>query len=166
MLCGLWIHREPAQEGRLPGVRGAVLHEGQCAKAEGPVSQTGILQAHGYPSNNTEAGILQKDGEREETTMWVAVHLPFPELQNDQSKVSPSLGDFTDYLVQPKVLPRLLSGKNSTCQNRRQGFDPWVGKIRWRRKWQPTPVFLPGKSHGQRSLVSYSPWSRKSFRHN
>ena len=40
-------------------------------------------------------------------------------------------------------------------------FDPWVGKIPWRRKWQPTPVFLPGKSHGWRSLVGYSPWGHK-----
>ena len=39
----------------------------------------------------------------------------------------------------------------------RPGFDPWVGKIPWRRKWQPTPVFLPGESHGQRSLEGYSP---------
>ena len=38
------------------------------------------------------------------------------------------------------------------------GFDPWVGKIPWRRKWQLTPVFLPGKSHGQRSLAGYSSW--------
>ena len=37
-------------------------------------------------------------------------------------------------------------------------FNPWAGKIRWRRKWQPTPVFLPGESHGQRSLVGYGPW--------
>ena len=37
-------------------------------------------------------------------------------------------------------------------------FSPWVGKIPWRREWQPTPVFLPGKSCGQRSLASYSPW--------
>ena len=37
------------------------------------------------------------------------------------------------------------SGKESTCQSRKHGFDPWVGKIPWRRKWQPTPVFLPGK---------------------
>ena len=37
------------------------------------------------------------------------------------------------------------------------GFDPWVGKIPWRRKWQPTPVFLHGKSHGLRSLEGYSP---------
>ena len=41
-------------------------------------------------------------------------------------------------------------------------FDPWVGKIPWRRKWQPTLVFLPGKSYGQRSLVGYSPWGCKS----
>ena len=40
-------------------------------------------------------------------------------------------------------------------------FDPWVGKIPWRRKWQPTPVFLPGESHGGRSLVGYSPRGRK-----
>ena len=42
----------------------------------------------------------------------------------------------------------------------------WVGKIPWRRKWQPTPVFLPWKSHGQRSLVGYSPWGCKRVRHN
>ena len=38
---------------------------------------------------------------------------------------------------------------------KRRGFNPWVGKIPWRRKWQPTPVFLPGEFHGQRSLVGY-----------
>ena len=43
-------------------------------------------------------------------------------------------------------------------QCRKHGFDPWVGKILWRRKWQPAPVLLPGKSHGQRSLEGYSPW--------
>ena len=40
-------------------------------------------------------------------------------------------------------------------------FDPWVGKIHWRRKWHPTPVFLPGKFHGQRSPAGYSPWGLK-----
>ena len=54
------------------------------------------------------------------------------------------------------------SDSKSVClQCGRPGFDPWVGKICWRRKWQSTPVLLPGKSHGQRSLVGYSPWSRK-----
>ena len=43
-----------------------------------------------------------------------------------------------------------------TLQWRRPGFDPWVGKITWRREWLPTPVFLPGKFHGQRSLVDYT----------
>ena len=51
-----------------------------------------------------------------------------------------------------QALPWWLSGKESTCQWRRCRFDPWVGMIPWRGKWQPTPVFLPGKSHGQRSL--------------
>ena len=45
----------------------------------------------------------------------------------------------------------------------RSGFDPWVGKIPWRRKWQPTPVFLPGESHGQTSLAGYNPWGCKEF---
>ena len=58
-------------------------------------------------------------------------------------------------------LPRWLSGKESACQCKRHGFDPWVRKTPWRRKWQPTPVFLPGKSHGQWSLAGYSPWGHK-----
>ena len=40
-------------------------------------------------------------------------------------------------------------------------FDPWVGKVPWKREWQPTPVFLPGESHGQRSLADYRPWGDK-----
>ena len=59
-------------------------------------------------------------------------------------------------------IPWLLSGKESACQSRRQGFDPWVWKILWRRKWQPTPVFLLGKSHGQRTLVGCAPWIARS----
>ena len=47
--------------------------------------------------------------------------------------------------------------------SRRHGFDPWVGKIPWRRKWQPTPVFLPGESHERRSLVGYGPRGRKEL---
>ena len=56
------------------------------------------------------------------------------------------------------------SGKESACStgdSNRTGINLWVGKILWRRKWQPTPVFLPGESHGQRSLVGYSPWGCK-----
>ena len=52
--------------------------------------------------------------------------------------------------------PGVSDGKESARQCRRYGFDPWRGK------WQSTPVFLPGESHGQRSLMGYSPWGRKS----
>ena len=62
--------------------------------------------------------------------------------------------------------PRWLSGKESACQCRRHGLDPWVGKIPWRRKWQPTLVFLPEKSHGQRNLVGCGPWGRKRVGHD
>ena len=56
---------------------------------------------------------------------------------------------------------RWLRAKESTCQCRRHGFYLWVGRIPWRRKWQPPPVFLPGKSHRERSLVGCGPWGRK-----
>ena len=65
-------------------------------------------------------------------------------------------------------LLRCLSGKESACSAGHVGsgsFHPWVGKIPWRRKWQPTPIFLPEKSHGQRSLMGYRPWGRKSVGH-
>ena len=51
--------------------------------------------------------------------------------------------------------------KNPPASAEDSRSTPGSGKIPWRRKWQPTPVFLPGKSHGQRSLVGYSPWHRK-----
>ena len=52
----------------------------------------------------------------------------------------------------------------ATClQCRIPGFHPWVGKIPWRRAWHPTPVILPGESHGQRSLAGYGPWGRKQL---
>ena len=56
-----------------------------------------------------------------------------------------------------------LSGKESACQCRRCGFNPWVRKIVWRREWQPILVFLPGKSHRQRSLAGYSSGGRKEL---
>ena len=67
------------------------------------------------------------------------------------------------------VLPRWLPGFYSKepdyqCRRcKRCGFNPWLVKIPWRRTWQLTPVFLPGESHGQRSLVGYSPWGCKEL---
>ena len=62
-------------------------------------------------------------------------------------------------------IPGGVSGKESASQYRTQKcvFYPWVGKLPCSRKWHPTPVFLPGKHHGQRSLVGYSSWRRKEL---
>ena len=71
---------------------------------------------------------------------------------------------FAFFLLIYHSFPGGASGKEPTCQCRRQKrcrFNSWVGKIPWRRKWQPTPVFLPEKSDGQRSLVGYNLWGRK-----
>ena len=60
-----------------------------------------------------------------------------------------------------KGFPGGPSGKEPTCQcrrHKRHGFDPWVEEIPWSRARQLTPVFLPGESHGQRSLMGHGPW--------
>ena len=63
-------------------------------------------------------------------------------------------------------LPQWLSSKESACKAETTGdagFDPWLGKIAWRRAWQHIPVFLPRKSHGQSSLAGYGPYSCKEL---
>ena len=67
----------------------------------------------------------------------------------------------TEYLQQRPQPSQVAQCKETACQCRRGRFNSWVRKILQSRKQQPTPVFLPGKSHGQRSPVSYSPWGCK-----
>ena len=69
-----------------------------------------------------------------------------------------------DRYLNTRGFPGGANGKEPACQcrrHKRHGFNPWVRKIPWRRAWQPTPVFLLGESHGQRSLAGYSPWGHK-----
>ena len=73
-----------------------------------------------------------------------------PYLTSKRMAVSTSLG-----------FPGGSDGKASACKCGRPGFDPWVGQMPWRRKWQLTPVLLPGKFRGWKSLVGYSPWDCK-----
>ena len=68
---------------------------------------------------------------------------------------------FSDISVGYWRLPWWLRWQRICLQRRRCGFNPWVRKIPWRREWLPTQVFLPGKSHTQRSLEGYSPWGCK-----
>ena len=75
-----------------------------------------------------------------------------------------SIFSIIDCITRYWGLPRWHSRKESACQcrgHKRHRFDPWVRKIPWRRKWQPTSLFLPGKSHVQRTLAGYSSWGRR-----
>ena len=91
--------------------------------------------------------------------IWTQVFYLSPTLQADSVKPNTFLVSCSYYMV--LGLPWWLRRLSVCLQCGSPGFDPWVGKIPWRRKWQSTPVLLPGKSHGQRSLVGYSPWGRK-----
>ena len=86
-------------------------------------------------------------------------HFPSPPKQKLDSIVISSDILLLRYPMVTYSLPGGTSGKEPACQcrrHKRHGFDPWVGKIPWRRKWQPTPVFFPGESCGQRNLAGYS----------
>ena len=76
-------------------------------------------------------------------------------------KPSSKSGTYWLEQIAGKGLPLWLRWLRICLQYRRPRFNPRVGNIPWRRKWQPIPVFLPGESHEQRSLVGYRPWSRK-----
>ena len=87
----------------------------------------------------------------------------FEETKRHQNEACQQCWKYQMRIQKQLWLPWWLSGKESACQCKRPGFDPWVRKIPWRRKWQSTPVFLTRKSHGQRNLVGYSPWGSKSL---
>ena len=76
--------------------------------------------------------------------------------QNFLSTCSPVPGLQNCLLYQVALVVRTQCGSH-----KRRGFNPWVGRIPWSREWEPTPVFLPAESQGQRSLVGYSPRGRK-----
>ena len=89
------------------------------------------------------------------------------ELTNGPS--TESWGNGHVHVALTEILPRWLCDKEPTYQCRRRRrcrFPPWVRKIPWRKEQLPTPVFLPGKSHGQRSLAGCSPWGHKRAGHN
>ena len=106
----------------------------------------------------------------------VLVSLPFSPSQVGRVRLSPcepneakgqAEGALPGSLKQTIVcLSSGSAGKEPACpyrRHKRHKFHPWVRKIHWRREWLPTPVFLPGESHGQRSLVGYSPQGHKDL---
>ena len=94
----------------------------------------------------------------------IVLYFSFLKLINSNQERGLSLKNSWQIFIVIWGFPGGTSGKESTCQCRRckrYGFNPWVGKIPWRRKWQPTLVFLPGESHGQRSLAGCSSYGHK-----
>ena len=93
-------------------------------------------------------------------------HHQLPRLSFEGRQAGRQAGsDFVVDTVADHGFPGGASGKESTCpcrRRKRRRFDLSVRKIPWKRAWKPTWVFLPGKSHGQMSLASYSPWGRKA----
>ena len=85
--------------------------------------------------------------------------ITFP--QNRNQRVTPGIAEASSEGFPGGSVVKKPPANEGDC-----GFDPWVGKTPQRRKQQPTPVFLPGKSHGQRSLAGYSPWGRKRAGHD
>ena len=76
------------------------------------------------------------------------------------------VGGFFATELPTRGFPSGSDGKESACNAGVTRFEPWVMKIPWRKEWQPTPVFLPGEFHEQRSVVGYSPWGCKRVGHD
>ena len=102
--------------------------------------------------------LLPQEGPRASS---ISITRKQPEMQ-----IIPDLGNYSCIFTPSWVIfctdfPTGSEGKESVCNAGDRGLIPWIRKIPWRRTWQPTPVFLSGKSHGQRSLTGYSPWGHK-----
>ena len=99
--------------------------------------------------------LLSLSGPRFPLLISQPVGLGDPYSPGPRAPLEPYVGRF------PGALSWWLRRESVCLQCGEPGFDPWVGNIPRRRKWQPTPVFLPRKFHRQRSLAGYSPWGRK-----
>ena len=115
-----------------------------------------LLQHH-----SSKASILRRSA-----FFTVQLSHPFMQPLTTQIKLFVLCSFDTDYSSAHLAIPGSARGKEPTCLCRGHKwhmFDPWVGKISWRRPWQPIPVFLSGKFHGQKSLVGCSPWGHKGW---
>ena len=117
-----------------------------------------------HPCTHTSISVILKQAPLTGTIMWK----PKKPVGRAHSLWDISISIYLFMRYKPlSVFPKMILGweihrdLQFGVKCRRHGFYPWVRKMPWRRKWQPTSVFLPGKSHGQRRLVGYSPWGRR-----
>ena len=97
-----------------------------------------------------------------EQLSWTETHSQSSAL-NHYSLIQEFISKTKEKILLRTKVPGGSDGKRICLQYGRPRFDHWVCKIPWGREWQPTPVFLPGESHGQRSLADYSPWGHKDL---
>ena len=115
----------------------------------------------GYPQTQSEVFSIQHQAEFTLDKCYFFTS-SVPQQPTDSSGLTTVARQALLFTMQPLGFPGGAS--ESTCQcrrHKRHRFNSWIGKIPWRRKWQPTPVFLSTESHGQRSLLDYSPWDCK-----
>ena len=106
-------------------------------------------------------GLLRKKPQKTKATSTPAFYLSVNKKQVDVFWIMISesrISVHTEGSPSCSVVKNLLGSTDDTGD---MGFDSWMGQTPWERKWQPTPVFLPGKAHGQKNLTSYSPWGHK-----
>ena len=135
--------------------------------------------ARAVPPDGT--GIWEEGKGRREDPIWASSHAalpPAPTSPGESREWSPSPASSEPQQHHADVfpvqeaslhlggLPQWLSGKEPAYHHRRHGFNPWSGKITWRRKWQLTPAFLSAESHGQGSLADYGSCGHKRVGHD
>ena len=166
-------HREPPGDGVIP-MRGLSICQGKGAK-----SNSRRLNYRSWDSFHVEAEAEDRGKDRFGLWFWQLVELLISNnchfiwhradaefvFVNERGNQDGGCMGVSFMIIHQTThlfgLPCGCGGKEPTCQCRRCGFNPWLRNIPRRRKWQPTPVFLPEKSHGQKSLVGYSPQGHK-----
>ena len=139
------------------------IHYSPC-KVSSVNTELQSMQTHG---NHTKSWNGKQSKEKGPCFLTLVLKLTFALSFKQLGEKSKRRISFVQGFVLVLGFPGGASSKQRTYQcrrHRRLGFDPWVGKIPWGRKWQLTPVFLPGKSHGQRSLEDCSPQGHKKSR--
>ena len=141
--------------------------ENDCGKEKEVAYQKGMESILGKLPGNRAPDVLEmSESMRQRGPGGVWLERPGPQISTQHSADGnpPRLPlDITlrSFLLSSSGASWWLSGEEPACQCRRLGFDPCIRKIPRRRTWQPTPVFLPGESHGQGGLADYSPWGCK-----
>ena len=133
-----------------------------CGKIHIKFTMLTILTVHWCQVNlHCSATNLQNSSYKTGTLCSLKYNLPFLSPPRAWQPPCYFLTEFPCWLSNKKK--KQTNKQKTACLCRRREFDPWVGKIPWRKVWQPISVFLPVESHGQRSLVGYSPWDHKAL---